>query len=162
MSSRPIAVEPLPRAAPPEPTGGGRSRYLTGTFFLLPAAFLLGVWLVYPTVYTVIRSFFGQTGYLGTWVGIDNYKTLFTTSTLTTAIKNNAIWVAVLPATITAIGLVFAVLLEKVSWSLAFKTAVFMPMAISLFAAGVIWRIMDRQEPGIGAVNAVIGSVHDA
>jgi alpha-glucoside transport system permease protein len=39
---------------------------------------------------------------------------------------------------------------------------VFMPMAISLFAAGVIWRIMDRQEPGIGAVNAVIGSVHDA
>jgi alpha-glucoside transport system permease protein len=25
----------------------------------------------------------------------------------------------------------------------------------------VIWRIMDRQEPGIGAVNAVIGSVHD-
>jgi alpha-glucoside transport system permease protein len=35
-------------------------------------------------------------------------------------------------------------------------------MAISLFAAGVIWRIMDRQEPGIGAVNAVIGSVHDS
>src|SRR5581483_2527674 len=64
--------------------------------------------------------------------------------------------------TITAIGLIFAVLTEKVSWALAFKTALFMPMAISLFAAGVIWRIMDRQEPGIGAVNAVIGSVHDA
>jgi alpha-glucoside transport system permease protein len=68
----------------------------------------------------------------------------------------------VVPAFITAIGLVFAVLTEKVSWRLAFRTAVFMPMAISLFAAGVIWRIMDRQEPGVGAVNSVIGVVHDA
>src|SRR5206468_9603708 len=93
---------------------------------------------------------------------IDNYKTLFTTSTITTAIKNNALWVAVVPAFITALGLIFAVLTERVSWRLAFKTAVFMPMAISLFAAGVIWRIMDRQEPGIGAVNAVVGVFHDA
>ena len=43
----------------------------------------------------------GQSGFLGNWVGIDNYKTLFTTSTLTTAIKNNAIWVAVVPAFVT-------------------------------------------------------------
>jgi alpha-glucoside transport system permease protein len=112
-------------------------------------------------VYTIVRSFYGASGF-GDFVGIDNYKTMFTTGTITTAIKNNAIWVAVVPATITAIGLVFAVLTERISWSLAFKTAVFMPMAISLFAAGVIWRIMDRQEPGIGALNAVIGSVHDA
>src|SRR5207245_6351720 len=83
------------------------------------------------------------------------------TGTVRNAIKNNLIWVCVVPAMITAIGLVFAVLTERISWSLAFKTAVFMPMAISLFAAGVIWRIMDRQEPGIGAVNAVIGSLHD-
>ena len=38
--------------------------------------------MVYPAVYTIVRSFFGQSGYLGTWVGIDNYKRLFTTSTL--------------------------------------------------------------------------------
>jgi len=133
--------------------------YAIAACFLAPALVLLGVWIVYPAIYTIIRSFYGKSG--GDFVGIDNYKALFTTSTITTAIKNNAIWVAVVPATITAIGLVFAVLIEKVTWSLAFKTAVFMPMAISLFAAGVIWRIMDRQEPGIGAVNAVIGSVHD-
>ena len=53
------------------------------------------------------------------------------------------------------IGLVFAVLTERVRWAVAFKTAVFMPMAISLFAAGVIWRIMDQQEPNRGALNAV-------
>ena len=47
----------------------------------------------------------------------------------------------------TAIGLVFAVLLERVRWSVAFKTVVFMPMAISLFAAGVIWRVMDEKDP---------------
>jgi alpha-glucoside transport system permease protein len=144
--------------APPEAWFGLR-RYAVTAAFLAPAFILLGVWVVYPAVYTVIRSFYGQTD--GDFVGIDNYKALFTTPAITTAIKNNAIWVAVVPALITAIGLIFAVLIEKISWSLAFKTAVFMPMAISLFAAGVIWRIMDRQEPGIGAVNAVIGSVHD-
>src|SRR5262245_29389311 len=144
------------------PAGRGEDlrRYAVAAAFLAPALVLLGVWIVYPAIYTIVRSFYGQSG--GDFVGIDNYKALFTTSTITTAIKNNAIWVAVVPAMITAIGLIFAVLIEKVSWSLAFKTAVFMPMAISLFAAGVIWRIMDRQEPGIGAVNAVIGSVHDA
>src|SRR5690242_17058743 len=123
---------------------------------------MLGVWMVYPAVYTIIRSFFGQTGFIGHWVGIDNYKTLFTTSTLTTAIKNNAIWVAVVPALVTSLGLIFAVLTERVRWAVAFKTAVFMPMAISLFAAGVIWRIMDAQDPNLGAVNAGLRVVHDA
>ena len=85
-------------AAPPPSAEPGRlGRYLTGAFFLAPAILLLGVWMVYPAVYTIIRSFFGQQGFLGTWVGIDNYRHLFTTSTLTTAIKNNAIWVAVVP-----------------------------------------------------------------
>ena len=143
-------------AAPPPDSEPGRfGRYLTGTFFLLPAAFVLSVWIVYPAIYTIIRSFFGTTGYLGTWVGFDNYKTLFTTSELTTAIKNNAIWVAVVPACVTAFGLVFAVLTERVRFSVAFKTVVFLPMAISAFATGVTWRIMYQQDPNLGAVNAV-------
>ena len=143
-------------AAPPPTAEPGRlGRYLTGAIFLGPALFMLGVWMVYPAVYTIIRSFFGETGFLGHWVGIDNYKTLFTTSTLTTAIKNNAIWVAVVPALVTAIGLVFAVLTERVRWAVAFKTVVFLPMAISAFATGVTWRIMYQQDPGLGAVNAL-------
>jgi alpha-glucoside transport system permease protein len=162
LSDASITAEPPPRAAPPEPSGEGGSRYLTGGFFLLPALILLGVWLFYPTVYTVIRSFFGQSGYLGTWVGIDNYKTLFTTSTLVTAIKNSAIWVAVVPAFVTAIGLIFAVLLERVSWAVAFKTVVFLPMAISAFATGVTWRLMYLQDPSLGAVNALSRTVSDA
>jgi alpha-glucoside transport system permease protein len=150
-------------AAPPPAADQGRfGRYGTGAIFLAPAAFLLLVWMVYPAVYTIIRSFFGQNGYLGTWVGIDNYKTLFTTSTLVRAIENNAIWVAVVPAFVTAIGLIFAVLTERVRWSVAFKTVVFLPMAISAFATGVTWRIMYQQDPSLGAVNALVRSVKDA
>jgi alpha-glucoside transport system permease protein len=143
-------------AAPPPGSEPGRfGRYATGAFFLAPALFVLVVWIVYPAIYTIIRSFYGQSGYLGTWVGFDNYKTLFTTSTLTTAIKNNVIWVAVVPACVTAFGLVFAVLTERIRFSVAFKTVVFLPMAISAFATGVTWRIMYQQDPDIGAVNAL-------
>jgi alpha-glucoside transport system permease protein len=155
-------AEPPPKAAPPEPSEQGRSRYLTWALFLAPCFFLLGVWLVYPTIYTILRSFFGQSGYLGTWVGIDNYKALFTTSTLVTAIKNSAIWVAVVPAFVAAIGLIFAVLIERIRWSVAFKTVVFLPMAISAFATGVTWRIMYQQDPSQGAVNALARTVHAA
>ena len=71
-----------------------RTRVAVG--FLAPAAILLGVWIVYPTIYTIVRSFFGRDGF-GDFVGFDNYKALFTTTSLLTAIKNNAIWVAVVP-----------------------------------------------------------------
>jgi alpha-glucoside transport system permease protein len=127
--------------------------------FLAPAVILLGVWIVYPAVNTFIRSFYDADGSKFVW--IDNYKSIFTTPTITQAIKNNAIWVLVVPALVTAIGLVFAVLTERVSWRLAFRTAVFMPMAVSLFAAGVIWRIMDQQDPSRGAINAGIQVIHD-
>ena len=148
-------------AAPPPTAEPDRlGRYLMGALFLAPALFMLGVWMVYPAVYTIIRSFFGQTGFIGHWVGIDNYKTLFTTSTLKTAIKNNAIWVAVVPALVTAIGLIFAVLTERVRWAVAFKTVVFLPMAISAFATGVTWRIMYQQDPSLGAVNALGKTIH--
>jgi alpha-glucoside transport system permease protein len=148
-------AEPPPAAAPPGAAGPGiLSRYSTGALFLAPAVILLAVWIAYPTVYTIARSFFGRSGF-DNFVGIDNYKTLFTTSRLLTAIKNNAIWVGVVPALVTALGLIFAVLTERVRWAVAFKTAVFLPMAISAFATGITWTIMYQQEPDRGAVNAL-------
>ena len=156
-----ITAEP-PIAAAPPPTNepGFFGRYLVGAIFLAPAILLLGVWMVYPAVYTIVRSFYSQAGF-GHFVGIDNYKTLFTQSNLTTAIKNNAIWVAVVPALVTSLGLIFAVLTERVRWAVAFKTAVFLPMAISAFATGVTWRIMYQQDPSQGAVNALGRTVVD-
>ena len=150
-------------AAPPPSAGPRRAgRYLTGAIFLLPAFFVLIVWMVYPAVYTVIRSFFGQTGFLGTWVGFDNYKRIYHTPELRHSVTNSLIWVLVVPAFVSAIGLMFAVLTERVRWSVAFKTIVFLPMAISAFATGVTWRIMYQQDPNIGAVNALGRVVVDA
>ena len=152
----PGGTEPLP--APPEGAGRWRARGVTA-IFLAPAAFFLLVWVVYPTIRTVVRSFFDRSG--SNFVGIDNYKTLFSSDTLVKAIENNAIWLAVVPAFVTAIGLIFAVLTERVRWQVAFKIAVFMPMAISLFAAGVIWHLMLQKDPQQGTVNAAVKVVHD-
>jgi alpha-glucoside transport system permease protein len=158
MSGASITAEPPAKGAPPAAEAGRWRKYAVAAGFLAPAALLLGIWIVYPAVYTVVRSFFGRSGF-DSFAGIDNYETLFTSDNLVTAIKNNAIWVAVVPAVVTALGLIFAVLTERVRWSVAFKTVVFMPMAVSAFAAGVTWRIMYQQEPDRGAINAAIGSV---
>ena len=48
--------------------------YAVAAAFLAPALVLLGVWIVYPAIYTIVRSFFGQTGFIGHWVGIDAYE----------------------------------------------------------------------------------------
>jgi alpha-glucoside transport system permease protein len=70
--------------------------------------------------------------------------------------------VGVVPAFVTAVGLIFAVLTERVRWAVAFKTVVFLPMAISAFATGVTWRLMYQQDPNLGAINALGRTVSDA
>jgi alpha-glucoside transport system permease protein len=147
-----------PPAAPPSAESRWR-KYALAAGFLAPAAFFLGLWVIYPTIRTIIRSFFDRSGDEFVW--FENYEELFTSDILVTAIKNNAVWVAVVPALVTAIGLIFAVLTERVSWSVAFKTAVFMPMAISAFAAGITWRIVYIQDPELGALNAGISVIAD-
>jgi alpha-glucoside transport system permease protein len=136
-------------------------RYGTALVFLAPAVFFLAVWVLYPMVYTTVRSLFGPTGF-DDFVGVRNYKTLFQNDLIVKSIENSAIWVAIVPAIITALGLIFAVLTERVRWAVAFKTVVFMPMAISLFATGVIWHVMYLKDPSQGAINATIGGVRSA
>jgi alpha-glucoside transport system permease protein len=149
------------RGLPPGDDGPGiLQRYGVVALFLGPALILLAVWIVYPTIRTIIRSFFDRSG--EEFIGFDNYQTLFSDDTLLTAIRNNVLWLLIVPAFVTAVGLVFAVLLERIRFSLAFKVAVFMPMAISLFAAGVIWRLMYEKDPNQGTVNAAIAVVKDA
>src|SRR6266542_2410010 len=155
--SQSITAEPPAHPAPGAGVPGRWRKHALAAGFLAPAAFFLGIWIVYPTVRTVIRSFFSKNGDEFVW--FDNYKELFTEDVLVTAIKNNAIWVAVVPALVTALGLIFAVLTERVRWSVAFKTMVFLPMAISAFATGVTWRIMYQQDPNLGAVNALGRSI---
>ncbi len=161
MSESASTVEAPTRGLPPtDDEPGFFQKYGVAIIFLAPTLVLLGVWVVYPTIRTIIRSFYGRDG--SEFVGLDNYQTLFTDDTIVTAIKNNFLWLLIVPAFVTAIGLVFAVLLERIRFSVAFKVVVFMPMAISLFAAGVIWRLMYEKDPSQGTINAGIAVVKDA
>ncbi len=157
----PIAAEPPVGSVSPAKERGRWRSYAVAAVFLLPALVFLGIWVVYPTLYTISRSFYGRSGF-DDFVGLDNYQRLFTSDVLVTAIKNNFVWLAVVPALVTGIGLIFAVLTERIRWSVAFKTVVFMPMAISAFAAGITWRIMYEQDPDRGAVNAGIAAAREA
>jgi alpha-glucoside transport system permease protein len=150
---------PPPEAAPHAAEPGRWRKHALAAGFLAPAAFFLLIWIVYPTLRTIYRSFFDAVGDEFVW--FDNYERLFTNDVLLTAVKNNFIWLAVVPALVTAIGLIFAVLTERVRWAVAFKTAVFMPMAISAFAAGITWRIVYERNPDLGALNAGISVVKD-
>jgi alpha-glucoside transport system permease protein len=136
-----------------------RRGLLLALAFLAPAAILLGALVLYPIVYTIVRSFSSASG--KTFVGLDNYRDMFEGDRTQQAIRNNLVWVIVAPTLATGIGLVFAVLAERVRWQTAFKVAVFMPMAISFLAAGVIFRIVYDESPDRGVANAVVTSVED-
>ena len=138
--------------------GGSARRWLVVASFLGPGLVVLGALVVYPIVYTVVRSFFDKSG--TAFVGWQNYVTMFTNDTTFTAIRNNLMWVVVAPVTVTIIGLIFAVLVDKLGWKTAFRLIVFMPMAISMLAAGVIFRGMFQESPNLGVVNAAIVGVN--
>lgn len=127
--------------------------------FLGPTILLLAGFLVYPIVFSVIRSLYDKTG--NSFVGLSNYKELFTDPTTFTALKNNLIWVIVAPTLVTIFGLFFAVLTERIRWATVFKTLIFMPMAISFLASGVIFRLVYDQQPDKGVINAALVAVHD-
>jgi alpha-glucoside transport system permease protein len=136
-----------------------RARPWVAACFLLPALLLLGALLVYPIGYSLHRSLFDAAG--SGFVGLDNYREIFTDDATLTAVQNNVIWVTVAPAGCTALGLIFAVLTERIRWGTAFKLVVFMPMAISMLAAGIIFRLVYEQDPDRGVANAVWVGVHD-
>jgi alpha-glucoside transport system permease protein len=138
----------------PQPEPRRWSSLLVPLAFMLPAAIFLSVWVLYPMLATMWRSLFSDLG--GDFVGLDNYQRMFEDDQMITALKNNALWVLLIPAAVTAVGLVFAVLTERVRWSIAFKIAVFIPLAVSLFAVGVMWRVMYQQDPERGVINAII------
>ncbi|MFI2033846.1 ABC transporter permease subunit [Streptomyces bottropensis] len=148
---------PTPPAAPRKSVTG--TRLWVAVLFLLPALVLLGALVVYPIGYSVWRSLFDADG--SGFVGLDNYAEIFSDDSTLVAVRNTAIWVAVAPALVTALGLIFAVLTERIRWGTAFKLIVFMPMAISMLAAGIIFRLVYEQDPDQGVANAVVTSVHD-
>ncbi|WP_030407167.1 carbohydrate ABC transporter permease [Streptomyces albus] len=136
-----------------------RRRPWIAGLFLLPALLILGALVVYPIVYSLYRSLMNADG--SGFVGLGNFKEVFTDEGTLIAFRNNLVWVVVAPAVCTALGLIFAVLTERVRWGTAFKLLVFMPMAISMLASGIIFRLVYEQDPERGMANALWTTVHD-
>lgn len=154
-----MAVSTSAAAANPRRRAQRRKRNIA-VVFVLPALLLLGALVVYPVVFSAGRSLFDASG--EHFVGGENYSEIFSDPATLKAIRNSAIWVVVAPALLTGIGLVLAVLTEKVRWATAFKLVLFLPMAVSFLAAGIIFRLAYEEDPNRGVLNAVTVGVHDA
>ncbi|MEW2585332.1 ABC transporter permease [Streptomyces virginiae] len=127
--------------------------------FVLPALLLLGALVVYPVLFSFGRSLFDADG--DRFVGAANYAAIVQDPATLKAIRNSAIWVVVAPTLLTGLGLLLAVLTEKVRWATAFKLVLFLPMAVSFLAAGIIFRLAYEQDPDRGVLNAAVVGVHD-
>ncbi|POX49501.1 ABC transporter permease [Streptomyces sp. Ru71] len=152
-----------PRGGAPGATPARRLKRrgkIIAVLFVLPALLLLGALVVYPVLFSIGRSFFDASG--TRFVGGDNYAEMFRDPATLKAIRNTTIWVVVAPALLTGLGLILAVLVEKVRWATAFKLLLFMPMAVSFLAAGIIFRLAYDEDPDKGVLNAAVVSVHDA
>jgi alpha-glucoside transport system permease protein len=153
-------------ASPPAAAGAGpvrrprRRGRTVALLFVLPALLLLGALVVYPVLFSVGRSFFDASG--TKFVGGENYTEMFRDPATLKAVRNTAIWVVVAPALLTGLGLILAVLVEKIRWATAFKLLLFMPMAVSFLAAGIIFRLAYDEDPDKGVLNAAAVTVHDA
>jgi alpha-glucoside transport system permease protein len=138
--------------------------------YLLPALIFIIVFIIYPTLATVRLSFLdarsnnpASTTCVPSqpcWGDLENFRYALTNPEMTSALRNNALWLLVMvPVTIIG-GLLFAVLADQVRYESLAKSIIFMPMAISFIGAGVIWRFVYDYQSGaggqIGLLNAML------
>ena len=127
--------------------------------FLGPALLLLGVYLVYPVFETIRLSFHDKAG--ENFVGLTNYAWAFGDAQFRQSIFNNLLWLLVVPAFCTALGLMIAALTDRIWWGNLARSLIFMPLAISFVGASVIWKfVYDYRGEGqeqIGLLNAIVG-----
>jgi alpha-glucoside transport system permease protein len=169
MSTQPL---PTPVAAPP-PSEGQRMRLssgfgrLQGMVFVLPALVVLAIFLIYPAYYTIRLAFYQGDFHFGFfhYLGIDNFKQLLTNDPAFLdlskfppggALINNLRWVFFYISLSLIVGLGLAVLAVRVRYERAVKTAIFLPMAISATAVGIIWLFVYSPDPDIGVLNATL------
>jgi alpha-glucoside transport system permease protein len=136
---------------------GRRTDVVSGVAFIAPAVLLLLVGLLYPAGRTALQSFLdaGSAGF----VGLDNYIRILTQPDLVVVLRNTLLWVVITPFLATAIGLVYAVLVDRTRFEAFAKALIFLPMAISFVGAAIIWKFVYAYRPNqqniqqIGLVN---------
>ncbi len=135
-----------------------RTRRITPWLFAGPALLLLALFLVYPSIETIRVSFYNWNS--TTFVGFRNYQTAFTEPSMLNVFRNNAIWVFVFTLFTVSLGLILAVLLDRVRYEKLLKSFIFIPMAISMVGASTIWKFVYAYKPAgasqIGLLNALV------
>jgi alpha-glucoside transport system permease protein len=133
-------------------------RVLQTTLFIGPALVLMAIGLVVPAIRTTLLAF--KDSYGDQWVGFNNFSWMFTSSDTLVVLRNTAIWVLLTPFLATAIGLVYSILVDGSRFESVYKALVFMPMAISMVGASLIWRfVYDYKEEApnqIGLLNQIL------
>ncbi|MEM9970117.1 MAG: sugar ABC transporter permease [Pseudomonadota bacterium] len=135
-----------------------RANQVRPWLFLFPALFALSLYLAYPVVATLWLSLTDRDAG-GAFVGFANYSQMMDEAKFWEAVRNNMLWLIVVPAVSTAFGLLVAQLTDRISWGSAAKSLIFMPMAISFVGASVIFKLIYDTRPEdtaqIGVLNAV-------
>jgi alpha-glucoside transport system permease protein len=147
---------------PPRPDDAGRNinraNMVRPWLFLFPAIFALGLYLAYPVIETLRLSLTNRS-LDGAFVGLANYQQMFGEEKFWEAMRNNMLWLVVVPAVSTAFGLLVAQLTDRIPWGNIAKSLIFMPMAISFVGASVIFKLIYDARPisqeQIGVMNAV-------
>ncbi len=135
-----------------------RANQIRPWLFVFPAMFALLLYLGYP-VFETLRLSLTDRDQDGAFVGLDNYSQMMSEPKFWEAIRNNMLWLIVVPAASTAFGLLVAQLTDRISWGNIAKSLIFMPMAISFVGASVIFKLIYDTRPEdvgqIGILNAV-------
>ena len=135
-----------------------RANMVRPWLFLFPALAALSLYLAYPVVET-LRLSLTDRELDGAFVGFANYDQMMGDPKFWEALRNNMMWLLVVPAAATAFGLLAAQLTDRLSWGNIAKSLIFMPMAISFVGAAVIWKLVYDQRPPdtnqIGILNAL-------
>lgn len=126
--------------------------------FIGPAMGLILFGLVYPAILTLINSFKNKNS--SEWVGLSNYATLLGQPEYQRVLGNTFIWVLLVPLLSTAIGLIYAILVDRTRSEAFAKALVFLPMAISMVGASIIWKFVyeyrPTESPQIGLANQLL------
>jgi alpha-glucoside transport system permease protein len=124
--------------------------------FLAPALLFLIIGLIYPAIRTSLLAFQDPSG---NWT-MDNFVWTFTQPTAIRTLVNTIIWVLFVPTISTAIGLAYAIFIDRSRGEKYYKVILFMPIAISFVGAGIIWRFVYEYRSGdreqIGLLNAIV------
>jgi alpha-glucoside transport system permease protein len=124
--------------------------------FLLPALLFISIGLIYPAIRTSILAFQDNSGAFS----LDNFVWMFTQPTAIRTLINTVIWVLLVPTFATAVGLAYAVFIDRSRGERIYKGILFMPIAISFVGAGVIWKFVYEYRSGereqIGLLNAIV------